>query len=152
MVVYMKDERIHQFFKALGRIKKATHLLIAHEQLNFNEHRTLSIIRHGLDLNLTEELNINKSAVSQMLSGLESKGFIVREINTQDRRKLDIHLTDAAHKLMDEIEFNGNQIMSEIFGEFGEQRTNELLSLFEEFAEVVEATPERQSSKIKEKG
>ncbi len=37
---------------------------------------------------INEKMHISKPAVSQMLNSLEKKGYIIREIDTNDRRKI----------------------------------------------------------------
>ena len=42
-----------------------------------------------------EYLSITKSAVSQMLSSLEKKGYLTRRINVRNRRNIVVRLTHA---------------------------------------------------------
>ena len=49
---------------------------------------------------IREYLSITKAAVSQMLSSLEKRGFLTREIDRANRRNLIVFLTPAGQQVL----------------------------------------------------
>lgn len=86
---------------------------------------------------LQSHLHVSKPAISQMLKSLETTGYIQRDINPINRRKLTVTLTDegrdALHIAMSSYHYTFGQIVET----FGEEKTAALMNLFTEFLQVV---------------
>jgi DNA-binding MarR family transcriptional regulator len=52
---------------------------------------------------ISENLEVSHSAISQLVSGLEKKGLIQLQTAEDDQRKKEIHLTDLGKRLMTEV-------------------------------------------------
>jgi DNA-binding MarR family transcriptional regulator len=86
---------------------------------------------------IQEALCIKKAAVSQMLNVLEKKGYINREINKENRRKIILTLTPKGETCVKETENAIDTLLSEIISRFGEKNTRQFMTLFNRFADIV---------------
>jgi DNA-binding MarR family transcriptional regulator len=66
--------------------------------------RAVQLSREITTRDLTEMLGKAQPAITQMLNRLERNGFITREVNTSDKRKREIRLTDKADDVISQIE------------------------------------------------
>jgi DNA-binding MarR family transcriptional regulator len=85
-----------------------------------------------------EALAVSKAAVSQMLSSLEKRGYIQREIDHNNRRKIVITLTEQGKAAVDEAEKKMDVLMSRIITRFGEKDTRNFTRLLDRFTEIVD--------------
>ncbi len=90
------------------------------------------------DLTIPDLLCISRAAVSQMLGNMEEKGYIKREINKEDRRKLLLSLTKKGNAIVDEHERKVMELLLKIVDEFGEAKTKQLITLTTNFLDTVE--------------
>ncbi len=86
-----------------------------------NEKRTPS--------DLSESLNITSARVAASLNNLETKGFITREIDTEDRRKINIYLTDSGLEEALKTSKIQNDKITFLFNELGQNDSKELIRL-----------------------
>jgi DNA-binding MarR family transcriptional regulator len=84
-----------------------------------------------------EALAVSKAAVSQMLGSLEKRGYIRRDIDRDNRRKIIITLTKQGETAVDKAEKKMDVLMSRIITRFGEKDTRNFTRLLDRFAEVV---------------
>jgi DNA-binding MarR family transcriptional regulator len=87
-----------------------------------------------------ETLAVSKAAVSQMLGSLEKRGYIRREIDRDNRRKIIITLTEQGETAVDDAEKKMDALMSRIIMQFGEKDTRNFTRLLDRFSEVVDET------------
>ncbi|MDR2102969.1 MAG: winged helix DNA-binding protein, partial [Treponema sp.] len=87
---------------------------------------------------LHEVLAVSNAAVSQMLGSLEKRGYIQRETDRDNRRKIIITLTNKGKTVVDTAGKNMDVLMSQIIKGFGEQDTQNLVLLLNRFAEIVD--------------
>lgn len=99
---------------------------------------------------LQRTLQMGKSAVSQMLNTLEEKGLIVRSVNVKDRRRIDIEISPAGKKLMTEMKHHVDWMVNEVIDRFGEEKSQQLAALSEDFAVVFDEVHREVLVKLKE--
>lgn len=80
---------------------------------------------------LTERLGIQPGSASEILSKLESAGWIIRTQNKTDRRTTDVCLTDAGREFATEALAQRQKRHEEMFSCLSEGEKQELLSLLE---------------------
>jgi DNA-binding MarR family transcriptional regulator len=85
-----------------------------------------------------ETLAVSRAAVSQMLGSLEKRGYIRREIDLDNRRKIIITLTEQGETAVDEAKKKWDVLMSRIITRFGEKDTRNFTRLLDRFTEVVD--------------
>jgi DNA-binding MarR family transcriptional regulator len=83
-------------------------------------------------------LSVSKAAVSQTLGGLEKKGYVEREINRDNRRKIVITLTDAGRSALENSTEALDKLVVSLINRFGEAKTAELIGLVNSFSRLVE--------------
>jgi len=82
---------------------------------------------------LAHRLNITKSAVSRTVDDLVNKGYLDRKPNPDDRRYVDIELTEKGQKVFLEIELNSRRYFEavlEIIPENKRETTLEGIQIF----------------------
>jgi DNA-binding MarR family transcriptional regulator len=85
-----------------------------------------------------ETLAVSKAAVSQMLGSLEKRGYIQREIDRDNRRKIIITLTKEGNTAVDEAWKSMDALLSHIIKQFGEKDARHFVRLLNRFVEIVD--------------
>lgn len=86
---------------------------------------------------LQQSLRVSKPAISQMMKSLEGAGYIRREINPENRRKLNVTLTEAGRDVLQEATRRFEERSERIFEAFGEEKTRQLHALYGEFMGII---------------
>lgn len=83
---------------------------------------------------LASAMKASSGRISAVLSALEKKGWITREIDPKDRRNILVSITEQGREqsLKDRDEMRSATCW--IFTQMGERRTNEFVNLISEFA------------------
>ncbi|MDR3167673.1 MAG: transcriptional regulator [Treponema sp.] len=85
-------------------------------------------------------LAVSKAAVSQILGSLEKRGYIQRETDRDNRRKIIITLTQKGKTAVDKAGKKMDALMSQILNDFGEKETRNFVLLVNRFSEIVKET------------
>lgn len=135
-----------QYMRAIIRFRKIGLILPYSSNLNITE----LVVMRGLEdncpysessINISEvqsELHITKSAISQRMNSLEKKGFIERKINTEDRRKIVVTLTQTGKDILKETKKSANDNLNKIISHLGEKNIKQLISLLNQVSDVSE--------------
>ena len=87
----------------------------------------------GTQTQLASALQASSGRISTVLSSLEKKGWVTRDIDPKDRRIIRVNLTDSgreqSHRMIDEM----RSAICWIFSQMGERRTREFVDLVSEF-------------------
>ena len=83
-------------------------------------------------------LSVSKAAVSRILGSLEKRGFIRREPDPDNRRKIIIRVTKKGKSATDKGQKRMDVLMSRIIERFGEKDARNFMGLLERFAEAAE--------------
>jgi DNA-binding MarR family transcriptional regulator len=87
---------------------------------------------------MQSSLSVSKAAVSQTLGCLEKKGYVERNIDQVNRRKIVITLTDAGRAALENSTDALDKLAVSLINRFGEAKTGELIALINSFAGLVE--------------
>ena len=132
--MYAKERNI--ILGSFANIKKGLSKIFINEQINMTEFFALNGIINKEDIReVSKNLKINKSAISQMLSNLEKKGLITRSINKDDRRRLDIEITPNGNDIINRVNDIHEVIITSTFNKLGVDKTKQLAALLNEFSE-----------------
>lgn len=98
-------ERIDEFMESICVIKDLYKVLYQFEKdfaeahaMTINEAMLLCCMKDGMSRTagaICEYIGLSNSRVSKVITAVEQKGFIVREINKEDKRQMIFSLTDA---------------------------------------------------------
>ncbi|EHC4728814.1 MarR family transcriptional regulator [Listeria monocytogenes] len=76
-----------------------------------------------------EFLSVSKPAVSQMLSSLEKKGFLVRDVDKNNRRNVIVTLTDTGREVLSVELENFNIKLKKIISHLGEDDVKQMIEI-----------------------
>ncbi len=85
-----------------------------------------------------EDMFISKPAVSQTLNNLEKKGYIVREIDTHDRRKISVQPTNEGKEVLGRSAMTYDEKIQYLFNQLGQDDMETLLRLLNKLADIVD--------------
>ncbi|NLW78366.1 MAG: MarR family transcriptional regulator [Ruminococcaceae bacterium] len=111
-------------------------------ELSVMKRITASCPAEGKNLNVSEiqdTLHISKSAVSQTLSSLEKKGYITREIDKNDRRKIAVAATPEGKRVLREALCSYDRLLSAMVERYGAENLDQLIEKVNELSDVYEA-------------
>ncbi|MDR3242658.1 MAG: MarR family transcriptional regulator [Clostridiales Family XIII bacterium] len=160
MDIDLKRQLVHSIFrfkKAGMRLPQSLNVEMKHFNVNMAE---LVLMKKILDASGDENacladlqrfLSITKAAVSQMLGALEKKGYLNREINKNNRRKIVITLTESGLAIIKNAESGFEVMITEIISRFGEEDTKQLILLFKRFSDIADNVKNEYSEKKSER-
>ena len=87
---------------------------------------------------IQSNLYITKPAISQVYGSLEKKGYILREIDTNDRRKILVTLTPKGFEVLKAMKEHSSTLLEAVISRLGQDDTRQLIELFNRFADITE--------------
>jgi DNA-binding MarR family transcriptional regulator len=87
---------------------------------------------------LEEHFHVSKPAVCQMLGGLERKGYITRDMDTANRRKRRLGLTDKGRAVVSGLKRQVDAYFTGVIRRFGEDDARRLVDLCARFVDIAE--------------
>ncbi len=87
---------------------------------------------------IQNRLGFSKPAISQILNGLESKGFVVRETAKPDRRKVVVILTEKGREAVRQTKTHMEELMEQAIDRFGKENSLKLIELINRLSDVIE--------------
>jgi DNA-binding MarR family transcriptional regulator len=87
---------------------------------------------------ISDYLCITRAAVSQMVGAMEKKGYLTRDINKTNRRKIALSLTERGRSLVAELEQKAMELLADIIDRLGEEESKQLIKLSNHFADIIE--------------
>jgi DNA-binding MarR family transcriptional regulator len=116
-------------------------------------------IRHSGLSEMREYLCVSKAAVSQMVGALERKGFVTRETDPGNRRRIIVSLTEQGEEALKAVHQEFDYYVTEIIARFGETDMRQLIRLVGRLADTIAEvgdngldTPETACAKEQEEG
>lgn len=88
---------------------------------------------------LTEELRINPSSVSEMISKLQNDGYVERTVDPEDKRATLIVLTELGEARAAELEDERQARFANLFGSLTVEEKEQLIALLEKLTAPAEA-------------
>lgn len=85
---------------------------------------------------IQQNLHISKPAVSQTLNGLEQRGYIVRTIDPDDRRKITVTLTPEGERVFAEARRSYEKSLDLVLEQFGEENAAALIELLNRLMDI----------------
>lgn len=142
----MNNNLKEQLVNAMRQFKKVGMNFPAHLNISMSELFLMNGIEKNaagpdIPVNISEiqcNLHITKPAVSQMLNALEQKGYVLREIDQSDRRKISVSLTAQGMVMLLETRKHTSEVLDQLITRFGEDNTRDLIRLLSQLADVSE--------------
>jgi DNA-binding MarR family transcriptional regulator len=129
--------------KLLGKLRRLTNLMQRARTKEFSNHdfnmmdgkgRLLSVLQQKDGLTqreLGEELDIRPSSVGELVRKLEANGLVIRQNNKDDRRVMNVYLTEIGRELIENNASLQTEIQANLFQDISEDEK-------EVFARVLE--------------
>lgn len=144
----MKFKKLQEeFLKTINRFGKIKYELLFHN-VSRREYEMLAVMerfmhesgnRKGIYVSeLAKILRVSSPAVSRMIGILETKGFIVRDVDKEDRRNTYVYLTKSGTEARKKNEAQMDKVMHRIMTRMGENNMKELIILWNQLADIME--------------
>ena len=142
------EENEQYFLKILEMGKKIKSLSFSGAQPPFNhsEIRMINEIlyaklqgRRIISTQIAKKIGLTRSAVSQMVNRLEERGIVKRVPDEVDRKIAYIELSEYAKEKYENERKTYARFVSTLIQEFGKDKLDKLLELFDNFAETATA-------------
>ena len=96
---------------------------------------------------LSDLLGVSKSAISQTINSMETKGYVRRILSTEDRRQPSVMLTESGLKMLESVKTDIYRKCALCFENFGEEKTTHFLQLLEELTAICEESQQETADK-----
>lgn len=142
----MDNDIKEKYLKSMLRFKKSGMRFPTECDIQWSELLIMEKICHdctggGTYINVSEiqeNMYISKPAVSQTLNNLEKKGYIVREIDMQDRRRISVQPTSTGEEVLTRSVSNYDEKIRTLCEEFGQDDMDKLLELLNKLADLMD--------------
>jgi Transcriptional regulators len=150
----MASEIIQNWMRMSIRLKKLKSDNPVGYDLRMNELWALSKIDHTADgcgagicnTDIQEELQVTKSAVSQMLDSLVEKGYVERKLDSNDRRRMCVTITPSGKEILKRFNVRANRIAEDVSARMGEEKVQQMFDLLNEFIDTYLDVQKEQES------
>lgn len=144
------------YVEAFMSLKRLMMALGQHRDMRMGEFMALQRIAvggmrsgDGCISDIQSDLNVSKPAVSQMLSALERKGYLERELSALDRRRMTLTLTAEGRAALERARAYNEAFIDRVINSLGEEDSLQFVRLLKRFTSAIETI--RQEATDKEK-
>lgn len=88
---------------------------------------------------LSELLQIRPASLGELVYKLERKGYVERKHNADDKRRINVLLTEAGRAKAIEISASRQHLAAELFAGFSEEEQQQFAALLDKFVVLLEA-------------
>lgn len=132
-----RKEIIQNLFNAFDQFNKLDWNQSPVAGLKRSEVFTLFSIKRIMDsksssvkiTDISKSLGVAPPTITQLITGLKQKGYVERSINTNDRRSVQIVLTEKGWHAIDKASNVFNKYFEGVVEYLGEEKSNELVNL-----------------------
>lgn len=96
---------------------------------------------------IVKYLELSPPAISRVMKTLEEKNFIERHTDKEDRRNTNVTLTAEGKRQFKEWTKEFEDVSLAVFEKLGEEKSNQLLNIMEEFVQATKDEISRRSAK-----
>jgi len=137
--MYKNDEVTKRLFNIIGRLKRANIHSISDVDNDIRPSEEMFLIKidifslgHRVKVSdLINLLNFAPSTVSTILKVLESKGYITREINKENRREVFVEITNKGKSRLEIAKKYHFDTVSDLISYLGEEDGTKLIDILE---------------------
>lgn len=100
----------------------------------------------GIKINdIAKSTGMSKPSMSRMLNSLEKKGYVKRQIHSEDRRVVCVKLTSRGKKALQQTKQKFTTFITDVFEEMGSEDSETLLLLLENLYSIMQQHSDRLS-------
>lgn len=114
------------------RMRFCGHLLYHRHPLNMSQNRILLMLKREGPLkqkDLLERMNIKPGSLSEIISKIEAGGYVVRRQCSNDKRSLELILTDAGIERAEIFAKEQRDMAKELFADLSQEEKDELFRI-----------------------
>ncbi|MDR3240260.1 MAG: transcriptional regulator [Clostridiales bacterium] len=149
----MDNELKKQYMQILFRFRKAGLDFPKISDVNMTELFVMSGISNNAcsgdkRVDMTEiqsNTHITKAAISLMFTSLEKRGYVVRETDRSNRRKITVELTAEGEKILAEAQQKVDWTLDETLSQLGEEKAWQLISLLNQLSDILDELKSRRA-------
>lgn len=131
------DTNAHKLMEAFHRFRRAEWKKNTQEGCTFNEMKVLFIIRkfyttHKKGITISEistKMEVTSPTITQLIKGLETKGFVIRLNDQVDRRVVRVELTEAGEEVTNKAVHQFSATIQGLCDFLGEEKTGQFIEL-----------------------
>ncbi len=128
----------HVFCSAVSELLEGTLGEATEESLAMSQVKLLMLIsRPGQRFKVTDIadfLGVTNAAASRAVDRLVQRGLVDRTVSKQDRRAVDLKLTEASERLLADFSVARNRALLRLLGDFPEERLRETAALLDDLS------------------
>lgn len=130
---------IHRFTVTLRR-KRISADIIFHEFLLLRKIQRIQTEKNDpvYPSDLSDKLNLSKSYITAVLNSLEKKELIVRTLDTADRRRLPVLITDKGRQIFDNMAAKELEQTDILVSGLTREKTLNLISLLNQASDILD--------------
>jgi len=130
---------IHRFTVTLRR-KRISADIIFHEFLLLRKIQRIQTEKNDpvYPSDLSDKLNLSKSYITAVLNSLEKKELIVRTLDTADRRRLPVLITDKGRQIFDNMAAKELEQADILISGLTREKTLNLISLLNQASDILD--------------
>ncbi|HNZ40992.1 MAG TPA: MarR family transcriptional regulator [Clostridia bacterium] len=130
---------IHRFTVTLRR-KRISADIIFHEFLLLRKIQRIQSEKNDpvYPSDLSDKLNLSKSYITAVLNSLEKKELIVRTLDTADRRRLPVRITDKGRQIFDNMAAKELEQTDILVSGLTREKTLNLISLLNQASDILD--------------
>lgn len=136
----MENDRGKELAESFTKLKKAMikfHMISGVPQPALIAMREIGRCTNGVDRDshgikmseISKRMNVSRPAITQMINYLEEKGYAERVLTKNDRRVVNVCLTEAGNEVLKKCESTGIAMLNQITDSLGESDTEELIRI-----------------------
>lgn len=107
------DEELYLVLRTICHFERS---IVKKYNLDFNQIYALQYLRRNQDIRVTEislEMELPMFTVSRMIDRLASRGYVKKDQDANDRRNLHVHLEPKGEEILQAIENNSFECISQ---------------------------------------
>lgn len=114
--------------------RQAHNMLVSTYSITLGEWRTLAVVQYLGKPSLravARATQQDEGQLSRYVAGLIKRGLLTKTVSSEDRRSIDLMLTDEARKLYDEVMMVAWELNREMFVDLSEDEQRQLVQLLD---------------------
>ncbi|OJX77927.1 MAG: hypothetical protein BGO93_21445 [Mesorhizobium sp. 65-26] len=114
--------------------RQAHNMLVSTYRITLGEWRTLAVVQYLGKPSLravARATQQDEGQLSRYVAGLIKRGLLTKTVSSEDRRSIDLMLTDEARKLYDEVMMVAWELNREMFVDLSEDEQRQLVQLLD---------------------
>lgn len=137
----MASNLVRKWMQMSVRLRKLKNVFSADTGMHMNEIWVLGKIDNAVrtsgcgvgNTQIQKDMQITKSAVSQIIDSLVEKGYVDRSPDAEDRRRMCLTVTPSGQQVLHQLTETANDLADKVAANMGEEKIQLMFDLLNEF-------------------